>query len=77
MISKWASVLPDDCDSACIITAIYRLSFSASVKRITSLNDLGRTANLALPVTVTALYGVVVLVIDVALPNFFTELYWR
>ena len=69
MIMKWASGFPVDCDSACIISGISGLSFSASVKRITSLNDIGRTYNIASPVTVVvvAVDGFMVLVVAVAL----------
>ena len=38
---------PAACDSACIISGISRLSFFSPVKRSTSLNNLGRTANLS------------------------------
>ena len=67
MIEKWASGFPAACYSACIFSGIYRFSFSAYIDSIISLNDLVRTANLALPVTLVALDSVVVLVLDVAL----------
>ena len=67
MIAKWDSGFPMACDIACIISGISRLSFSVSAKNIMSLNEIGRTANLAPPVTVVALDGVLVLVVPVAL----------
>ena len=67
MIDKRASGFLAAYDSACIISGISRFSFSVSVESITSLNDLGRTANIAPPVTVVALGGVMVIVVAVAL----------
>ena len=69
MISKWASWIPAACDSPCIISGIYQLSFFASIERSTSLNDLDKTANLAPPVMVVVVvfYDIMVLVVVVAL----------
>ena len=67
MIAKWASGFPAACDSAYIIYGISRLSFSGYLKSSTSLNNLGSNANLAPPVTVVLLDGVMVIVLPVAL----------
>ena len=69
MIAKWALEFPAAYDSACILSGISRLSFSAHVDRSTSLNDLGMIANLSMPVPVAVviLDGVMVLVCSVAL----------
>ena len=69
IITIWASEFPAAFDSACIIYRVSRLCFSASVESRTSLNNIGGTANLALPVTVVAvvLDSFMVLVVAVAL----------
>ena len=70
MIAKWSFGFPANCDSACIISGIYWSSFSYSVESSRSLKDLGRTDNIAPPVTVMVMMvldSVVVLVLAVAL----------
>ena len=64
MIAKWDSGFPVACDIACILSGISRMSFSDPFKRSTSLNGIGRTSNLTLPVTVVVMVldGVMVLV---------------
>ena len=59
VIVKWASGLPVACDVACIISGISILSFSVSIERSTSLNNIFGNVNLAPPVMV------VVVVLDV------------
>ena len=61
MAVKWTSGFPAAYHSACIFSRISRLYFSVSVERSTSLNDLGRTANIDPPMTVVVLVLVVVL----------------
>ena len=64
MIAKWDSGFPAACDNTCIIYGIYQLSFYASINRSTSLNDIGRTSSISLPMTVVVLVldGVMLLV---------------
>ena len=76
IITKCALRFPAACDSARIISGISLFSFSASVKISTSLNNLGKTASLAPPVTVVVfvvLDGVTVLVVAVELNLYFYE----
>ena len=67
MIAKWNYGLPSDCDIDCNIYGISQLSFPDSDERITSLNNLGNTVNIAPPVTVVVLDGVMVLIVAVVL----------
>ena len=68
MIAKWYPGFLAACDIASIISGIPQFYFNAYIERSTYLNNIGRTANLALPVTVVVvvLDGVLVLVVAVA-----------
>ena len=67
MLLKWDYGFPASCASACIIYRIPWLSFPSFDERSTSLNDIGKTVNVALTLTLVALDGVMVLVVEVAL----------